>query len=160
MKKFRVKNLTVAVDSADLQKCGKFFSNPVCVFTAGCGVTFCDGITVHCLTGSVNCGPKLTLHCGISRDCLISRGGCGLNYSTLPPTEFTNLIKVREDITEKLELIEVLQADLNVAIKQLDESKAELTEVAMPNTLAEAKEVKSQIEGALKEVNARIEKLK
>lgn len=169
MKKFRVKNLTVSVGSGQqLKKCGVNFSCPggagsVCAFTDACRFpsNLCDGITIHCFTGSVNCGPVHTLGCpGGSIDCLITRGGCGLNYSTLPPTEFSVLIDNVEDVTDKLELIDVLKDDLNVALKNISELETDLSKTARPQTLDEAKAVEKDLQGALKEVQTLMKKLK
>lgn len=162
MKKFRVKNLTVAVDSSaklkpgDLKKCGPAFSCPggpvgsFCGFSHACNFKTinCDGITIHCFTGSVNCGPVLTLGCGISND------GCGVNFSTLHPTDWTEMIKVTPELTDKLELIESFKADLNVALSNLEGAQKELSSAAQPQTLEEAKEVEANLEAALKEVKS------
>ena len=169
MKKFRVKNLTVAVGSdQQLKRCGVNFS---CPGGAGsfCGITnycrfptkYCDGITIHCFTGSVNCGPEVTLGCPAgSIGCLVTKGGCGLNYSTLPPTDFTHLVQELDDVTAQLELIDVMKADLKLAMENLGEVEQSLEQAAQPQTLEEAKEVEANLESALAEVKGLVKKLK
>ena len=168
MKKFRVKNLTVAVGAGQqLQRCGVNFSCPggagsVCAISNICRFpsNFCDGITIHCFTGSVNCGPVVTLGCPAgSIACLVSHG-CGVNFSTLPPTDFTDLVQEVPDITDKLELIDVMKADLSVALENLGAVEKELSKAAQPQTLAEAKAVEKNLESALTEVKGLVKKLK
>lgn len=63
--------------------------------------------------------PTITLtDCRIS-DCLLSDGGCGLNYSTCPGASAW-------DIGEIIDVVDDLRADLGTAVKELDERMPEM----------------------------------
>jgi len=169
MKKFRVKNLTVAVGAKDqLKACGVNFSCPggagsvICGITNGCFYPSngCQRFTVGCFTGTVQCGAATIACPANSIGCFISNDGCGQNFSTLPPTDFTFLVNELDEVTDKLDLIDVMKEDLNTALKNLNGVEQELSDVAKPQTLEEAKEVEANLEGALKEVKGLIKGLK
>lgn len=167
MKKFRIKDLTVAVDGTN--KCGHNFSNPICtILSEQCLANTFDACAIN-LTG---CGRNLTgrlpTGCGVAHSlcgrslvdpCLLS-GGCGLNFSTQDPNILTQIIQSKNSLPEQLELIEVMKSDLNVALKNLDQAEKELQGAAVPTTLSEAEAVKVKLEGALKEVTTLMKKLK
>ncbi len=163
MKKFRIKNLTVPVGKAvNIRACGPTWSCPAgpagsfCHFSNGCGFVTngCPGNSIYCNFSS-GCGFG-----AFTVGCYISGGGCGINYSTLPPTDYSRLINEVELATDKLELIDVLKADLTQAIQKLDDAGAQVSHEATPQSLDEANEVEAQLQSALKEVQALKKKLK
>jgi len=161
MKKFRVKNLTVAVNpEVEFKPTPGTIGGPIgpiCPRGGRSIFTLCpNGRTLipTCPPMSVACN-QFTPNCGFTDfPTIITGGGCGINFSTLPPTDFTMLVEATPEITDKLELIESLKADLNLAVANLEASQKDLSESAKPQTLDEAKAVEANLEAALKEVKA------
>jgi hypothetical protein len=171
MKKFRVKNLTVAVDATKEARahCGVNFSCPggpagsFCGITNNCGVTFgCNSPTNNCgvtfgCNFPTNCGVTFgcnfpTNGCLFTPNCLgITQGGCGLNISTLPPTEITELIQPVDPV-DRAELVATLKTDLNLALEQLELAEKQIEADAQPQNLEEVNELEANLESALKEV--------
>ncbi len=172
MKRFRVNNLTIAIDNAtDLaQKCGVNFSCPIgsidCHgFTINCNFAtgLCDFRTlVGCDLRTLGCGA--ISRCGFSGGCrfnfspIPTDGGCGTNFSTLRPIDVTELVQATDPV-DRASLIAGMKADLKVALEQLDAVEIESAQPAQPQTLEEANALEVNLESALTEVRAMKDKL-
>ena len=83
-----------------------------------------------------------------------------MNFSTLPPTDFGQLVQGIEGPAEKLEMIDLMKLDLSSALKNLTEMEKEISVDAQPKTLEDAKEVEKNLETALAEVKNLVKELK
>lgn len=161
-KRFRVNNLTVAVGNSINKNfgCGINFSCPGGPAGSFCNQftpPICNGFSRECVF-TRNCG--LTFNCGNTIDCLgVTLDGCGLNFSTLPPTDITKLVQLADPV-EQVELIAGLKEDLGAALKELENVEVQAAASAAPQTLAEATELETQLKGALAEVKEMKKNLK
>ena len=144
MKKFRIKNLTIPIDSTVEYKPTPNTLGPVC--PGGVWPSFKHPITLTC--------PAISIDPGCRNFISIEPYPCGHNFSTVPPTDFTELIKFTPQVTDKLELIESMKADLKLAVSNLDKVEKEISISAQPQTLGEANEIETNLEAALKEVKS------
>ena len=161
MKKFRVKNLTVAVDATNKEArlgCGVNYSCPggpagsLCggFISYGCGgvISYCGGVISYgCPGRSIACFTGTIITCGN----FTNPTGCGWNFSTLPPTDITRLIQ-EVDPVERGGLVSALKTDLSLALEQLELAEKQIEAEAKPQSLEEINELESNLEGALKEV--------
>ena len=167
MKKFRVNNLTVAIDSQEeAVACRQNFS------CFGGGQSLCPGNTFICGPGTlIGCGftqcPAFSpIGCqpftpcpGFSGICPpFTVGGCGVNFSTAQPGNGVPDIR-NVDPIDRVELIASMKADLKVALEELDVAEKEAVELNKPQTLDEANELESNLKAALDEVQAMKAKL-
>ena len=168
MQRFRVNDLTVALDraNAERQACGVNFSCPggpagsFCALTNNCPAFTidCRNITVvGCRFGTIDCN-FFTNDCIVTRDCGFATGGCGLNFSTLQPTDITRLIQTTDPV-ERVELISTLKADLGSAIEQLEIAEKQSEALAQPQTFEQAEQLERRLESALDEVKQMKKKL-
>jgi|GEM_PF-2670469 len=187
MKKFRVNNLTVAIDSQEeALACGQNFSCPGGALSAcpgntficgpgtqiGCGFTPCPAFShIGCQVFTPICRgftpcPGFSGICqGISR-CpgfsdicpAVTVGGCGVNFSTAQPGNATDIIR-NVDPIDRVELIASMKADLKVALEELDVAEKEAVELNQPQTLDDVNELEGSLKAALDEVQVMKAKL-
>lgn len=164
MKRFRVNNLTVAVDRAaagGLQACGAVHSCPVGPASVGCAITFdCPGNSILCRDNTlVGCGRAtincdfFTNNCLLTGNCGFATGGCGLNFSTLRPTDLTDVIRTMDPV-DRGNLIAEMKVDLAAAIEQLEVAEKETAVLTQPQSLEEVNELEGNLRKALDEVKA------
>ena len=144
MRQFAFKNLTVNV--------GKVAGAQLCLNTMPTCAVACSAIAVgpsqiRCRVGN----SFIDNGCGrfISVITDPGGGGCGVNFSTLPPTDWLrDVIRTAVDPTE----LTVLRDELDLAVAELD-ARAEVVNAAFaPQTVADAELVEGHLVEALDEV--------
>lgn len=111
----------------------------------------CRGNTlIGCGRGTINC-DFFTNDCILTGNCDFATGGCGLNFSTLRPTDLTDVIRTIDPV-DRGKLIAEMKVDLAAAIEQLEVAEKETAVLTQPQSLEEINELEGNLEKALDEV--------
>lgn len=161
MPTFRVRNLSVTLDA--VEKAAAADIDQLCL-----------NQTLHCLKPSIldytptlcvfqthltcwglsPCAFQTPLTCWKLSPCPFGSRpptGCGVNYSTLPPTTLDTLTPVIKTL-EDPDILKVLEIQLSDVMKAIRERGIELDKQFRPRSLADAEAVEKELEAALAEL--------
>jgi len=141
-KRFRIGNMTVNLGKID--DALKYKPDPNCQLTYGCNqvTVLCNQFTWGgggCNRVSIICPRFTNIGCGLSDN------PCGVNYSTLPPT---NIL----DGWPQPVFIHDLKESLIAQLREVEAYELELKAQETPQTLEEMNELENELQNSLKEL--------
>ena len=158
MPTFKIKNLTMSLDNAD-RVATPALNQQFCFFPTH--PTFCHWKTppwppiscefhslIQCWTPW--CQPRSPIVC---LDPSGNPGGCGVNFSTLPPTTIDTLTPVIR-VIDNPDVLGLLHQQLEEAIGVVNERGIEIEKGLRPQSLAQAEALEKELKAALDELKA------
>lgn len=144
MARFQVKNLTVDIVSSAAAE----ITPELCLFPT----KRCPHFTLNCpLNTYIFCWRQITLECPFISDyCLLTRDGCGVNYSTCLDTRLF-LIDV-ERLVINPDDVKVVQKQVGDLLKAVETRGPEVARAMAPQTAEQAQLLERSLTDALAEV--------
>jgi hypothetical protein len=151
MARFNVKNLSVDIVSASAVK----ITPNLCLFPT----RNCPHFTLDCPRNTlIFCWRHITLDCPVfSIDCILSDGGCGVNYSTCLDSRLF-LIDVERLVINPAD-IKMVQKNVKELMEAVQARAPEIAQDMAPQTKESAAFLEKHLAAALEEVRSIKEKL-
>ena len=142
MSEFRLKNLMI--DVLDRSVRDKF--PDLCLFPT----RYCRFFISRCIQPTFIACRFDTIDCLITNHCLLTNGGCGVNYSTCYQTDLF-IIDLKTLVINPAD-IRVVQQQLKEVFSAVEERAAEVQHNMAPQSIEQINVLEDQLKGALDEL--------